>query len=761
MKKKMKSKSHFYKYFSSYLVILIAPLLTIVLLFGHSQELVKEQIQIANNNTLNQFFERIDEMVKNAHDICVTIANNQKCMQYPRYAAERPGKTTFETWEISKVLYEYTGEPYYDIFIYYPIDNRIISGRNASSTLDVYYELFYEREDDFREEFREVAECTSGKPIICSMNGKGVESYLCVAMRQGNLKKENNSYVVVAVFERDYISDILRSVENNNKTGVSLIYNDKKEAIFSTDVRLLSYNLEEGKDTDSTFEKKIDGEKFVLQMRASEVINAYYTYAVPRNYYWGKLYSLYIICGIGALISIVVGTLLAKEEAKRVYRPIDLLINNLQKLVGTDYDDKAKTEFEFIELLFDKELKEKIVMNNTLRQGQVIKRENFIYSLLNGTYENLVDDSVDVFDKNGISLCSDYFCVMVLEVETNGIVQNDMKFFVLSNVFEELVNREYQGYMVSIQSDRYAILVNVQKESDRTQLIAVVKEGQGFLKKYCKIGMSLGVSSVQEGMLGIRAAYEEACFALRYKYLMGEESIIDYYKVSGRNFEYIPASESKLLFKVSDYLFGDSQKVSAQDLVDDIMFSYGINRESSMETVECFEFETVSTLNRVMTQGGYWMEPWKSMVQALLVSATLNEFKIKLSELLAELNRKQQEKVGEKDVCVRAFEYIEGHYNEAQLSLTELGELLDVSPSYLSKLFKEKYQISIPDFITLTRINAAKVQLRSTKYSIVKIAENNGFLSSSVFIKTFKKMEGITPGIYREFHEKNEGVDKK
>jgi len=280
-----------------------------------------------------------------------------------------------------------------------------------------------------------------------------------------------------------------------------------------------------------------------------------------------------------------------------------------------------------------------------------------------------------------------------------------------------------------------------------------LEEGKAFLRQYYKIGMTLGVSMMHEGMSGIHVAYEEACQAFRYKYLLGEECIIDYQQIAGRSFEYIPVSEAKLLFKLSDYLFGDSQQISAQKLVEEVMADYKINREASIETVECFKFETISTLNRVMTQGGYWTEGWKVMIQDLLKATTLQKFKERFTILLANLFEKQQEKVGEKDICAKAFEYIETHCSESQLSLNFLGDLLDVSPSYLSKLFKEKYQISIPDFITLTRINGAKLQLRTTKHSIGKVAEDNGFLSSSVFIKSFKKMEGITPGIYRGFYE--------
>ena len=134
--------------------------------------------------------------------------------------------------------------------------------------------------------------------------------------------------------------------------------------------------------------------------------------------------------------------------------------------------------------------------------------------------------------------------------------------------------------------------------------------------------------------------------------------------------------------------------------------------------------------------------------------ATLEEFKSYFAELLMQLYRKKQEKPREQDVCARVKEYIELHYGEEQLTRTLVSEMFGIAPGYLSRLFKEKYQFTIPEFIARVRVENAKLQLRNTGSSVQEIAENNGFVNSASFIRTFKRQEGITPNVYREFFNK-------
>lgn len=94
--------------------------------------------------------------------------------------------------------------------------------------------------------------------------------------------------------------------------------------------------------------------------------------------------------------------------------------------------------------------------------------------------------------------------------------------------------------------------------------------------------------------------------------------------------------------------------------------------------------------------------------------------------------------------------YVDANYSDGNLSVQSIAEHFGLSLNYISKYFKQNQGEGLAKYIILKRMNAAKTLLVNTNYSIAKIAAETGFFSSNVFIRSFKKVEGITPGQYRK-----------
>lgn len=88
--------------------------------------------------------------------------------------------------------------------------------------------------------------------------------------------------------------------------------------------------------------------------------------------------------------------------------------------------------------------------------------------------------------------------------------------------------------------------------------------------------------------------------------------------------------------------------------------------------------------------------------------------------------------------------YIKMNYMN-DIGVNTISDLYDITPNYLSKIFKEKSGVKFIDFITSVRIDESKKLLSSSNLSIKEISNKVGYNSSTHFSKQFIKCEGITP----------------
>lgn len=104
-------------------------------------------------------------------------------------------------------------------------------------------------------------------------------------------------------------------------------------------------------------------------------------------------------------------------------------------------------------------------------------------------------------------------------------------------------------------------------------------------------------------------------------------------------------------------------------------------------------------------------------------------------------------------IIIKAKEYIEKNYNSDTISLTDVADAINLSPTYFSAIFKKQTGTNFIDYLTEIRLEKAKELLCCTSMQISQIAFEVGFRDYRYFSQIFKKRTGMTP---REFKaEKN------
>ncbi len=93
------------------------------------------------------------------------------------------------------------------------------------------------------------------------------------------------------------------------------------------------------------------------------------------------------------------------------------------------------------------------------------------------------------------------------------------------------------------------------------------------------------------------------------------------------------------------------------------------------------------------------------------------------------------------------FTYINHHYNEP-LTLDSLANRFFLNKSTLSKMFKKQLMLTVHEYITMKRINTAKLLIEEGAYPS-KVYLDVGFSDYSTFYRAFKKLEQISPEQFR------------
>lgn len=101
-------------------------------------------------------------------------------------------------------------------------------------------------------------------------------------------------------------------------------------------------------------------------------------------------------------------------------------------------------------------------------------------------------------------------------------------------------------------------------------------------------------------------------------------------------------------------------------------------------------------------------------------------------------------------IYTMALGYIRENFETNTLCLNDIARHANISPAYLSSLFKKVSGQSISDTITALRIESACHYLESTSLSLKEISTKCGYTNQYYFSNSFKKKLGMSPSAYRE-----------
>ncbi|CAI6085792.1 response regulator [Cohnella sp. JJ-181] len=98
----------------------------------------------------------------------------------------------------------------------------------------------------------------------------------------------------------------------------------------------------------------------------------------------------------------------------------------------------------------------------------------------------------------------------------------------------------------------------------------------------------------------------------------------------------------------------------------------------------------------------------------------------------------------------RVMKYVHSRYADAELSVGDIAEHLQITPSHLIAVFRESTGKTVKQYLTEYRIEIAKQLLVRERLKMTDLASQAGFKDAESFAKQFRKQAGMTPSEYRD-----------
>ena len=739
-------------------------------MYWNAQKTIYDEIITANASSLNQFVTIIDGELGNMIDKAYQIRNSKIVRKQVLYDSNiTQYSSSYDVYETKKYLNELPTEEFSDAFVYLSKNDRIISAINSSLSSREYYDTYYKHYGkdfpnsvDSFDAFYKVLRPESPLPHLVSFGQDPSSPSLGVILSANYSTAQRIGDVTVVLI---LLPELLNTIVNNamyQNEGSILIYGRDNQLLMSTEQKEMSIDISNyNGNSDNIYYDVINDEEYIVQVMQSRVLNCTYLSLIPSQTFWEKQIGLRTISTISIILSMLVSILLSWLLARRSVSPIHSIVHTIRNKSDAKYDLNKKNELDFIKEVLINTFTENDMLSHRLKKNTNNLFEKYILHALQGTLSNNKFSDHELKQLK-LNFTSDYFNLLIIHIDSvdenitgplHGQEGQRILSLIVSNVMQELCSVSHVGFIVNLMPGEYAVVLNFSVGTpftNRTEEALMIGHSfQCFVKENFNIISTISVGNPVEGIEKINTSYQQALTAMEYRYLNGKGSIIPYQDITVKKFSYSNAFNSKSTMLLIQYV-KDNVDVDVNEIIHQVIENSGIDCNSSLCVIECFKYDLINTINKIICEiGALEFEKKNNFIHKLIHAETFEEFQEAFKTCILELKNFNEENKERFTICDKAEELIHECYMDINLNNSIIADKLNISPSYLSKMFKNEKNVSLLDYLYKVRLSYAKKYLRETDLTVEEIALKTGFISNSALIKAFKKYEGVTPGSYR------------
>lgn len=394
--------------------------------------------------------------------------------------------------------------------------------------------------------------------------------------------------------------------------------------------------------------------------------------------------------------------------------------------------------------------------------GKLLMKRDFLRKLLNGCIrdgfeEKLEEYDVRLDDKNLVVAAAridDCYQLKEKYSAQEFIVFMETVENILSNLCMETGRAEY----ACLEDGRFAFILSfagiASEALIHSDTVAAVSNFGATVKRFLNITMSFGISDICPSMAGIGEFYLEACSALENGYYKGSGYIARRNELPEDGDAGVINGLSAMDEKSIISNIRSMRKDGVTELLDAIFKSIR-DKKASYSSMKMVSVEIMNLLERMIRElsvpaslvYGSSVNLYEDMARFRTIDELGAWFK-RLFIALIDAHEKVYAGKRYSPTVEKVIDYILRNYDR-DISLSDVSGQVNVSPQYLSKLFKDECGKGFVNYLNGVRIEQARTML-AEGVKIRDLAEKTGFNNYTYFFTVFKEMTGMTPQQYEK-----------
>lgn len=421
--------------------------------------------------------------------------------------------------------------------------------------------------------------------------------------------------------------------------------------------------------------------------------------------------------------------------------------------------DKVKNQIEEKKILTDNMTR----LEQESHKNVQIKRYRFFGELVRSKMP--VSKLIKMGNELGISVMASTYTVVLLKYYFNHTDDEERK-----RQAEEagrlLSQSESLEHVVMFQraTEGYIFLLKAQSDEDidkirETFLNKVVEIASGFED----IGYFIGVGETVHRVHEISRSYDTASVAFAKQYEMEKNKVVYYSRLDKKeeaedvslNIDFREINMEKTDKAVLVKFLKNGTKEEADEFVESYFKAFGEKNMESFLFRQYIILDICFIINEFLEQiqGGKKRIAEKMFGKNYKFADvdTLDKTKDYVKKLIKMVIDLRSESVVKKyqPMIEEATEYIREHFSDDDMSLNVVADVVGLSPSHFSTVFRQEVGSTFVEYLTMVRMEEAKTLLKCTSLKSSEIGYRVGYKDPHYFSFLFKKTQKCTPKEYR------------